>query len=58
MTQNDVCKDKTAEFKSLFLKLDEKGRETGLSVLRSLEFAQSVMGSEMERFKEPPVKGT
>lgn len=34
-----------AELNSLFLTLDNKGQDSALTILRSLGFAQSVMGS-------------
>lgn len=46
MTQTDRKVDRIAEFNALFLTLNEKGQEAALTVLKSLNFAQSVMGSE------------
>lgn len=43
MTQEKVNVQRIAEFNALFMALDEKGQETALTVLRSLDFAQSVM---------------
>lgn len=37
-----------AELNSLFLTLNEKGQESALTVLRALEFAQSVMSTEAD----------
>lgn len=45
MTQTKENVQRIAEFHVLFRELDEKGQETALIVLRSLEFAQSVMHS-------------
>ena len=43
MTQTKGNVQRTAEFNVLFMNLNEKGQEAALTVLRSLEFAQSVM---------------
>lgn len=43
MTQAKANVQRTAEFNALFLNLNEKGQEAALTVLRSLNFAQSVM---------------
>ena len=43
MTQTRDEIQRIAEFNALFMNLNEKGQEAALTVLRSLEFAQSVM---------------
>ena len=43
MTQTNVSVDRLAEFKALFLGLDEIGQEAAIIILKSLEFAQSVV---------------
>ncbi len=43
MTQANVSVDRLAEFKALFLGLDEIGQEAAIIILKSLEFAQSVV---------------
>lgn len=43
MTQEREAVKRMAEFRKLFLELNEKGQETALAVLRSLGFAQSVV---------------
>lgn len=45
MTRVNVSADRIAEFNTLFLTLDEKGQEAAIIILKSLEFAQSVMDS-------------
>lgn len=42
MTQAKEQAKKIAELNTLFLTLNEKGQESALTILRSLEFAQSV----------------
>lgn len=52
MTQTKGNAQRTAEFNVLFMNLNEKGQEAALTVLRSLDFAQSVMclqGAENQR---------
>ena len=52
MTQTKGNAQCTAEFNVLFMNLNEKGQEAALTVLRSLDFAQSVMclqGAENQR---------
>ena len=44
MTQPTSQAAKLAELNSLFLTLNEKGQQSALTILRSLEFAQSVLG--------------
>lgn len=43
MTQLKEQAKKIAELNSLFVTLSEKGQENALNILRSLDFAQSVM---------------
>ena len=43
MTQTNVSVDRLAEFKALFFGLDEIGQEAAIIILKSLEFAQSVV---------------
>lgn len=45
MTQNKEEVERLAELNSLFLSLDDKGQDSALIVLRSLDFAQAVMCS-------------
>ena len=42
MTQKEEV-NRIAEFNALFLTLNDKGKDAALTVLRSLDFAQSVM---------------
>lgn len=48
MTQMSENTKRIAEFNALFLTLNEKGQEAALTVLRSLGFAQSVMGQQAD----------
>lgn len=43
MTQAKENVQRTTEFNTLFASLNEKGQEAALTVLKSLDFAQSVM---------------
>lgn len=43
MTQTKENVRRTTEFNTLFMNLNEKGQEAALTVLKSLNFAQSVM---------------
>ena len=45
MTQKTENVRKIAELNALFLSLDDRGQDSALTILRSLEFAQSVMCS-------------
>lgn len=45
MTQNKTNIERLAELNSLFLTLDDRGQDSALIILRSLDFAQSVMCS-------------
>lgn len=59
MTQPTSQAAKLAELNSLFLTLNEKGQQSALTILRSLEFAQSVLGEsddegDSQRAPDPP----
>lgn len=43
MTQTKENVWRTTEFDTLFMNLNEKGQEAALTILKSLDFAQSVM---------------
>lgn len=43
MTHENEMVKKIAELNALFLSLNDKGQDSALNILRSLEFAQSVM---------------
>lgn len=43
MTQKKETVEKIAELNTLFMTLDDKAQDSALTVLRALEFAQSVM---------------
>lgn len=51
MTQNKEEVERLAELNSLFLSLDDRGQDSALIVLRSLDFAQSVMCSSKQNEK-------
>lgn len=51
MTQNKEKVERLAELNSLFLSLDDKGQDSALIILRSLDFAQSVMCSSKQSDK-------
>lgn len=46
MAQTKGNIQRTSEFNTLFMNLNERGQEAALTVLRSLDFAQSVMYSQ------------
>ncbi|WP_195985674.1 hypothetical protein [Clostridium sp. D33t1_170424_F3] len=48
MTQNEEQIKRIAELNSIFLTLDDKGQDSVLMILRSLDFAQSVMNLSQE----------
>lgn len=48
MTQNEKQIKRIAELNSIFLTLDDKGQDSVLMILRSLDFAQSVMNLSQE----------
>ena len=53
MTQKQDGTQKLAEMNAIFLGLNEKGQESALMILKSLEFAQSVMcGKKGEQSRE------
>lgn len=56
MTQNREDVKRLAELNTLFLTLNDKGQESVLTVLRSLDFAQSVMcqPAPTEQPRKPP----
>ena len=56
MTQTKETVRRTTEFNTLFLNLNEKGQEAALTVLKSLDFAQSVMYSQMVENQHNPTK--
>lgn len=47
MTRKKEDVQRNAKFNALFINLNEKGQEAALNVLMSLDFAQSVMYSQM-----------
>ena len=51
MTQKD-SNSKEMELVKIFLALDERGQESALIILKSLEFAQSVMWGTEKGFSE------
>ena len=53
MTQTKETVRRTTEFNTLFLNLNEKGQEAALTVLKSLDFAQSVMNVQRAESREP-----
>lgn len=48
MAQNEKQIKRIAELNSIFLTLDDKGQDSVLMILRSLDFAQSVMNLSQE----------
>ena len=58
MTQANVSVDRLAEFKALFLVLDEIGQEAAIIILKSLEFAQSVVINSQKLILEGAVEGS
>ena len=48
MTQNEKQIKRIAELNSIFLTLDDKGQDSVLMILRSLDFAQTVMNLSQE----------
>lgn len=46
MTQSREDAQRIAELNSIFLRLNDRGRDSALSILRALNFAQSVMSAE------------
>lgn len=43
-SKNDV--QRIAELNSVFMSLDDKGKDSALTILRALSFAQTVMGAD------------
>ncbi|HBV83274.1 MAG TPA: hypothetical protein DEB74_10890 [Lachnospiraceae bacterium] len=56
MTQTKGTVQRTVEFNTLFMNLNEKGQEAALTVLKSLNFAQSVMNLKREENQRNPTK--
>lgn len=56
MTQTKSNVQRTDEFNVLFMNLNEKGQEAALTVLRSLDFAQSVMCLQRAENQRNPTK--
>ncbi len=56
MTQTKETVRRTTEFNTLFLNLNEKGQEAALTVLKSLDFAQSVMNVQRAENQRDPTK--
>ncbi len=56
MTQEKENVRRTTEFATLFMNLNEKGQEAALTVLKSLDFAQSVMRLQTAENKRNPTK--
>ena len=56
MAQEREDVKRIAELNALFLTLDDKGQDSALIILRSLGFAQSVMGTnkQTEQSNKPP----
>lgn len=52
MTQNRDDVQKVAELNALFVGLNAKGKDSALTILRALNFAQAVIGSESNRVAE------
>jgi len=48
--------EKVEELNSIFTGLNEKGKDSALTILRALSFAQAVMGSESGGPDQPPPK--
>ena len=56
MTQTKEDIKRTSEFDTLFMNLNEKGQEAALTVLKSLDFAQSVMYLQRAENQRNPTK--
>lgn len=56
MTQTKENIRRTTEFNTLFMNLNEKGQEAALTVLKSLDFAQSVMNLQRVENQHNPTK--
>ena len=53
MTYEKETAKRIAELNALFLTLNDKGQDGALTILRSLEFAQSVMSEQQQEHKAP-----
>lgn len=51
MTQNENAQ-RIAELNTIFMMLNDKGKESALTVLKALNFAQSVMDAEIDLSKK------
>ncbi len=56
MTQTKENARRTTEFDTLFMNLNEKGQEAALTILKSLDFAQSVMNLQRAENQRNPTK--
>ncbi len=56
MTRTKENIRRTTEFNTLFMNLNEKGQEAALTVLKSLDFAQSVMNLQRVENQHNPTK--
>ena len=56
MTQTKENIQRSNEFNVLFMNLNEKGQEAALNILRSLDFAQTVMCSPIADKQRNPTK--
>ncbi len=56
MTQTKENVRRTTEFDTLFMNLNEKGQEAALTILKSLDFAQSVMNLQRAENQCNPTK--
>ncbi len=56
MTQTKEDVRRTTEFDTLFMNLNEKGQEATLTILKSLDFAQSVMNLQRAENQRNPTK--
>lgn len=46
MTQGKGDAQKIAELNSIFMTLNDKGKDSALTILKALSFAQAVMGAD------------
>ena len=56
MTQKKQDEMRNAKFTAIFMNLNEKGQDAALNVLMALDFAQSVMYSQMAENQRNPTK--
>lgn len=54
MTHSGDDVQKIAELNSLFIGLNDKGKDSALTILRALSFAQTVMRSESDKASQQP----